>query len=119
MLGSDLIKNGLMYSVSSEDLYKSVLRPRLKLERHGEKKPYEDGYIPEPGSYYIHNFFRVNYYGLCKIEKILKGTQSVMTSEPHCKDDNARFTPVPLKCQSIYKFGLSVCLFVFNKRQNG
>ena len=45
----DLIKNSLMYGVSSEDLFLSVTRPRYKLLRPDGLKPYEVGYIPEEG----------------------------------------------------------------------
>ena len=45
----DLIKNSLMYGVSSEDLFLSVTRPRYTLLRPDGLKPYEQGYVPEEG----------------------------------------------------------------------
>ena len=34
------------------------------------------------------------------MDEILKGTVSVISSDPPCKDDNAWFTKVPLKALS-------------------
>jgi len=52
----DLIKNSLMYGVSSEDLFLSVTRPRYKLLRPDGLKPYEQGYLPEEGCEHLKEY---------------------------------------------------------------
>ena len=38
--------------------------------------------------------------GWARLEDIIKGTVSVISSDPPCKDNNVRFTTVPLKTLS-------------------
>jgi hypothetical protein len=40
-----------MYAVSSEHLYRSVTAARRQLERPPGPKPFEEGFVPEPGRY--------------------------------------------------------------------
>ena len=43
-----------------------------------------------------HHLFSLEHY-LTRFFQYLKGTESVISSDPPCKDGNVRFTTVPLK----------------------
>merc|ERR1719228_3213665 len=45
----DLIKNSLMYSVSSTDLFEAVTRKRKSLLRTGDLLPQDKDYVPDKG----------------------------------------------------------------------
>ena len=45
----ELVRTALMYAVSSAHLYKSVTAVRRRLERPPGLKPFEEGFVPEPG----------------------------------------------------------------------
>ena len=48
--------------------------------------------------------FRISFntFGLSKPNNFLKGTKSVISSDPPRKESNVRFTRVPSKPQSVY-----------------
>jgi hypothetical protein len=46
---SDLVRTCLMYAVSSAHLFRSVTAARQKLERPPGLRPFEEGFVPEPG----------------------------------------------------------------------